>query len=253
MTAPVSSEPNLDGQLAVVTGAFGGIGKAVCQTLAAAGADIIGVDIPSQSSDSVKSEVATAGQEYHHIAQDLTEDQAAKRVLEEVKDKDRSADILVNAHGVIADDRNLSKVDIDRWDQIIETNLTSIYEISHHFLLHMMEAGYGKIVTIGSIAGRIGRSTPTVSYSASKGGVHAMTKQLALLGAEESVYVNSIAPGPVRTPLTGMADDFPDWTCPLGRIGEPEDIAQAVLFLSSQQSNWITGTVLDVNGGELMQ
>lgn len=115
----------------------------------------------------------------------------------------------------------------------------------------LLNDGYGKVVCIGSIAGRVGGVISGPNYVASKGGVHAFVKWAAKDAADEGVYVNAIAPGPVWSGMTRGENYTPDMA-PLGRIGEPEDIAEAVVFLASPASNWITGTVLDVNGGMLM-
>ena len=115
----------------------------------------------------------------------------------------------------------------------------------------MIKQGGGKVVCLGSIAGKIGGVLAGPDYCASKGGLHALVKSLAKRGASAGIYVNGIAPGPIRTPMT-KDEPYKDDMVPLGRLGEPEDIAEAVVFLASPASNFITGTILDVNGGMLM-
>jgi 3-oxoacyl-[acyl-carrier protein] reductase len=165
-------------------------------------------------------------------------------------------DIAVQSAGVVSGTPLLEVTDSE-WDAILDTNLKGTLHFLQAVYPGMAAAGYGKIVCLGSIAGEQGGVMSGPHYVAAKAGIHAMIKWLAKAGAPHNVYVNAIAPGPVMTPMwigvnKGIAVDDPDMS-PLGRVGRPEDIAEAVLFLVSSMSNWITGTVLDVNGGMLMR
>lgn len=252
MTAPISGPPDLTGQTAVVTGAAGGIGRAVAESLADLGADVLAADVDGGSLDGVREAVRDRGRDCETVCCDLTETAEVSALHDVATAEFGSVEVVVTAAGITSQTLSVGEPLAD-WHEIVETNLTATFETCRAFFDGMVARGYGKIVTIGSIAGRTGRTQAGPSYTASKGGVHAVTRWLAVQGAEHGVYANSIAPGPVRTAMTDMGDGVPPADRPLGRIGEPEDVAQAVVFLATQQSNWITGTVLDVNGGQVMR
>jgi 3-oxoacyl-[acyl-carrier protein] reductase len=164
-------------------------------------------------------------------------------------------DILVACAGTISNTPLQHSTD-EEWERIFAVNVMGTVNPVRKLFPVMAERGYGKIVALGSIAAKIGGVASGPSYVAAKSAVHGLMKWVAKAGASKGVYANIIAPGPVETPMwsnvTDRAPPSANGSVPLGRFGQPEDIAQSILFLCSPASNWITGTVLDVNGGMLM-
>ena len=164
-------------------------------------------------------------------------------------------DILVLCAGAIAR-TPLAESEDAEWRAMLDVNLMGVVNPLRKAYPMMVEAGGGKIVALGSIAAKIGGVASGPAYVAAKSAVHGLMKWVAKAGAPHGVFANTVAPGPVETPMwqtvTGRAPPSANGSVPLGRFGQPEDIAQAILFLCSPASNWITGTVLDVNGGMLM-
>lgn len=250
MTAPPTGPVDLNDQTAIVTGAAGGIGQATCESLAREGADIVAIDIDPEGLATVKALVEDQSSDCKVIECDVTDASNIDRLRDITLDTYDQVDILVTAHGIVSR-VTLSEMSFDDWQRILDVNLTGTALVTQAFYERMKANGYGKIVCIGSIAGKVGGVISGPNYVASKGGVHAFVKWVATNGAEHGVYANAIAPGPVRTAMTRSENYTPDMS-PLNRLGEPEDIAEGIVFLASQQSNWITGLVLDVNGGMLM-
>ncbi len=152
------------------------------------------------------------------------------------------------AHGV-SPELPFEKTTLDDWNRIIGINLTGSFLLVDRFFDDLAANGYGKIVAIGSIVGETGKSGQNTAYAASKGGLHGFMKDIAGYGSSYGVYANVIAPSLVRTPMTEDLREFPEDYTPLGRTGVPEDIAEAALFLGSPMSNWITGIILQIDGG----
>ncbi len=251
MATPISSEIGLEGRTAVVTGAAGGIGTATCESLAHEGADIVATDVDESGLTSTEERVEGHGRTCKTVVCDVTDADHVTALRETAFEVFDSVEILVTAHGVVSR-VSLPEMTTEEWHRVLEVNLTGTYLTTQAFCDRMVENGYGKVVCVGSIAGEVGGVISGPHYVASKGGVHAFVKWVAKDVASNGVYVNAIAPGPVRTTMV-EGEEYTDDMAPLNRLGEPEDIAEGVVFLSSQQSNWITGTVLNVNGGMLME
>jgi 3-oxoacyl-[acyl-carrier protein] reductase len=246
--AMISGDIDLTDQTAVVTGAGGGIGTAICSTLADDGADVVAADIDASTLAETADTVEETGSDCLTVECDVADPDSVERLRDRALDGFEAIEIVVTAHGVVSRTPFADQTD-EELCRVIDINLSGTVRVVQAFYEQMITNGYGKIVTIGSIAGRTGRRRASTTYSAAKAGVHGFTRSLSREAAPKNIYVNSIAPGPVRTPMTDDgatvdADEFP-----LGRIGEPDDIAQAVRYLASQQSQWTSGTVLDVNGG----
>ncbi|KLT16016.1 hypothetical protein AA980_20960 [Neobacillus vireti] len=239
---------DLTNQTAIVTGASGGIGRATAIALAREGANVVASDLTSVD-ETVLLIKENAGNAIG-VKCDVTKKEDIQNMVRLAVETFGDISILVTAAGVCertgSDD--ISELE---WNFVQNVNLKGTFLCCQAVYPKMKENGYGKIVTVGSIAGKVGGVISGPHYVASKGGVHAMVKWFAQDGAPHNVYINAVAPGPVRT---NMTEDWPyrDEMSPLKRLGEPEDIAESVLFLSSQASNWITGITLDVNGGMLM-
>jgi 3-oxoacyl-[acyl-carrier protein] reductase len=245
---PLSGPARLDGQVALVTGAAGGIGSEVVRTFVAAGATVIATDLGENN--------PFAGQANIHYARyDVTSGEQTDSLVERVVLEHGKIDVLVLCAGSIVNTPLAESTDAE-WASILEVNLMGVVNPLRRIFPLMCDQGNGKIVALGSIAAKIGGVASGPAYVAAKSAVHGLMKWTAKSGAAHGVYANIIAPGPVETPMwqnvTGRAPPKAHGSVPLGRFGQPEDIAQGILFLCSPASNWITGTTLDVNGGMLM-
>ena len=249
-SVPVSGPIDLKGRTALVTGAARGIGRAICLALAREGAAVAASDI--LPCDDTEAAVQALGRSSQAISCDLRHQEAAARLVEAVVDRWKRIDILVCNAAILGDSaKDFPSYAIEEIDAVLEINLRGAILACQAVWPLMERQGGGKIVCLGSIAGRIGGILAGPHYCASKGGIHAFVKWAAKKGAASGIFVNGIAPGPIATPMTEN-EPYKDDMVPLGRLGQPEDIAEAALFLSSQASNFITGKVLDVNGGMLM-
>lgn len=245
---PISSPAIMEGQVAIVTGAAGGIGSEVVRAFVAAGANVIATDIVEDDPF-----VDQANVRYLHY--DVTSAEETDDVVATVRGDFGRIDALVLCAGAISN-KSLADADDAEWERILRVNtMGCVYPIRQIYPI-MVEQGYGKIAALGSIAAKIGGVASGPAYVAAKSAVHGLMKWVAKSGAQYGVFANIIAPGPVETPMwqecTDREPPKPHSSVPLGRYGQPEDIAQAILFLCSPASNWITGTTLDVNGGMLM-
>lgn len=244
----ISAPPRMDGRVAVVTGGTGGIGRAVCAALAEAGAKVVAADLHAGPEGGL-----AAGVTFAHC--DVTSRTGTEAMIDAVLAEHGRIDALVLCAGTIAN-TPLADSEDDEWHSILDVNLMGVVNPLRKLYPIMVGAGGGKIVALGSIAAKIGGVASGPAYVSAKSAVHGLMKWVAKSGAQHGVFANTIAPGPVETPMwqtvTGRAPPSANGSVPLGRFGQPEDIAQAILFLCSPASNWITGTVLDVNGGMLM-
>lgn len=248
--APVSGPIALEGKAGIVTGAARGIGRAVCLALVREGASVVACDVLS-CADTI-AEGASHGWHIDEISCDVSEIKSVRDCVEAARKLLGGIDFLVNNAGVLGrSGKPIDHYGLDEWDRILDINLRGTFIMTQAVWPSMLDRGSGKIVCIGSIAGRIGGLLAGPHYCASKGGIHAFVKWAAKHGAPLGIYVNGIAPGPISTPMTENEPYRPDMV-PLGRLGEPSDIAEAAVFLVSQASNFITGSILDINGGMLM-
>lgn len=246
---------DLSGKAAVVTGARQGIGRAVALELARSGADIFAVDLSITERDEVCNEIASLGVKCHPVSCDVADEAAVKALFAGVREKYGAADILVNNAGITKDamTRNMTA---ERFRQVLDVNLVGSFLCAKETMLLLKEAGRkGAIINFSSIAGFTGNAGQT-NYSASKAGVVGMTRTMALEYARYGIRVNAVVPGFINTPMTAaIPEDLRKAgiaRIPLGRAGEPEDVANAVLFLASDLSDFITGHCIHVNGGRYM-
>ncbi|MFC1992754.1 SDR family NAD(P)-dependent oxidoreductase [Chloroflexota bacterium] len=254
MSAPLSSPIDLKNKRAVVIGGGGDIGKAIIKAFAREGAQVTIADIIDTSN--IVQEIEQMGGKAFSYVSDVTNETQIDGLRDFVINKMGGADILAYVAGVMHVTR-LEELTLEEWNRDLNINLTGALLHCRTFLPLMKKQGSGKIIFIGSIAAKIGGMHSGPHYSASKGGVHSLMKWIARDGAPDGVYVNCIAPGPLEIGgKVGMAPSssgtISPESSPLGRLGKPEDIAEAAVFLTSPASNWITGSVLDVNGGILM-
>jgi NAD(P)-dependent dehydrogenase (short-subunit alcohol dehydrogenase family) len=247
-------------KVAVVSGGASGIGKACVKLLSTAGAKVAILDIDTEKGKEVTQEIKSQGGKALFINCDVSKDKSSKRAIEQIVDDFGRLDTLVNAAGIIARASILETSETE-WDKIIAVNLKSVYLLSRYSIPRMTQVGGGVIINISSGWGLVG-GKDAAAYCASKGAVVLLTKAMALDHGHQNVRVNCICPGDTDTPLLqseaaalGIAyDQFVKESSnerPLGRVGSPTDIAQAVLFLASNASAFITGSVLVVDGGAL--
>jgi 3-oxoacyl-[acyl-carrier protein] reductase len=245
---PISGPARLDGQVALVTGGAGGIGSEVVRTLAAAGATVIATDIgethPFADAKSI------TYQRY-----DVTSQAETDAVVDGIVREHGKIDILVMCAGTIANTPLWDSTDAE-WESIWKVNVMGVVNPMRKIFPLMKDKGYGKIVALGSVAARIGGVASGPAYVGAKSAVHGIIKWAAKAGAAHGVYCNAVAPGPVETAMwasvTERKPPSAHASVPLGRYGQPEDIAQSILFLASPASNWITGTTIDINGGQYL-
>ena len=244
----------LAGKVALVTGAAQGIGKAVALLLARNGADIVVSDINLEKAEETVQEVQTLGRKALAVKVDVAKLDDVEKMVEAILAQFGRVDILVNNAG-IARDKLILRMTEEDWDAVLNINLKGTFNCTKAVVRHMSKQKSGKIVNIASVVGEMGNAGQG-NYAASKAGVIGFTKTIAREFAQRGINVNAIAPGYIETPMT---DALPEKVkeelkrmIPMDRLGKPEDVAETVLFLVSDSSNYITGQVLNVNGGIYM-
>jgi len=244
----------LEGRIALVTGASQGIGRACALALAATGATVALAARNEAKLAEVQAEIEAAGGKAHAFALNVSSEESIKSGAKEILARFGKVDILVNNAGIARDDLMLRMKRTD-WDDVLATNLTGTFLLTQALLRAMLKGRWGRIVNISSVVGRTGQAGQ-VNYSASKAGLIGMTRSLAREVASRGVTVNAVAPGYIETPMTAVLNDEQRTAMmaqiPLGRAGTEAEIAQAVAFLASEGAGYITGAVLDVNGGMFM-
>jgi 3-oxoacyl-[acyl-carrier protein] reductase len=245
---PISAPARMDGKVTIVTGAAGGIGREVVRAFVEAGSTVVATDLAE--SHPFAGQPGISYERYDVTSRHQTDALVARVMREHGK-----IDALVLCAGSIANTPIADSTD-EEWESIWQVNVMGVVNPVRRIFPVMCGQEAGKIVALGSIAAKIGGVASGPAYVAAKSAVHGIMKWTAKAGAAKGVYANIIAPGPVETPMWQSVTDRQPPTAhgsvPLGRYGQPEDIAQAILFLCSPASNWITGTTLDVNGGMLM-
>lgn len=247
-------EFNLENKVVIVTGASRGIGQSIALTLAKAGATVAGTATSEQGAEKITKTFSDAGLKGKGYQLNVTEQDSIDNALKKITDDFGAPTVLVNNAGITRDNLMIRMKD-DEWLDVINTNLTAIYKMSKSVLRAMMKAKWGRIITIGSIVGTTGNPGQP-NYCAAKAGVLGFTKSLAQEVASRNITVNVVAPGMIDTDMTRALTDEQRETIfskiPLNRLGQPEDIANAVLFLASDMGGYITGETLHVNGGMFM-
>lgn len=240
---------NFENKIVLVTGASRGIGKAIAIGFANLGAKVIGTATSDSGANSITSYLNGNGV---GKVLNVTDQDSINSLLESIKSEFGSEpDILVNNAGITKDNL-LMRMKDDEWDAVIATNLTSVYRLSKAVLRPMMKKKYGRIVSVSSVVGIAGNPGQT-NYCASKAGIIGFTKSLAREVASRGITVNSVAPGFIATDMTAsLSDEVKQHILsgvPMAQLGKPEDIANAVLFLASDEASYITGETINVNGG----
>ena len=250
MSTMFSSEA-LSGEIALVTGASRGIGAAIATALADAGAVVIGTATTDAGAEAIS---AALGEDGRGVALNIADDESVATAIKDIQSNEGSPTIVVNNAGITRDNL-LMRMKPEEWDDVLSTNLSGVYRVSKACLRGMMKARKGRIINIASVIGIMGNAGQS-NYAAAKAGIIGFSKSLAREIGSRSITVNVVAPGFIDTDMTRiLPEDQRDAMLaqvPLGRLGEGEDIANAVVFLASQAGAYITGETLHVNGGMLM-
>jgi NAD(P)-dependent dehydrogenase (short-subunit alcohol dehydrogenase family) len=235
----------LEGKVCVITGAAGGIGAATAEAFAREGARVVGVDLQDNSPGDLA------------LAVDVTEEDAVRDMYARVRDELGRVDVLFNNAGISPDDdTSVLDTSLEAWQRVQDVNLKSVFLCCKHGIPHLLENGGGSVINTASFVAVMGAATSQISYTASKGGVLALTRELGVEFARRGVRVNALCPGPIDTPLLRelFAKD-PEKArrrlvhVPMGRFGKAEEIANGVLFLASDESSFMTATTFLVDGG----
>ncbi len=244
----------LDGKIALVTGASRGIGQAIALELCRCGAVVIGTSTSASGADGIGRQLAAAGARGAGIVLNVNDPQQAEAAVPDIQKRFGDIAILVNNAGITRDNL-LVRMKDEEWDDIMATNLTSVYRLSKLVLRSMMKARYGRIINITSVVGVTGNAGQT-NYAAAKAGIIGFSKSLAREVGSRNITVNCIAPGFIDTDMTRALSEEQRGALiqqiPLGRLGRPEDVAAAVAFLASPAADYVTGCTLHVNGGMFM-
>ncbi len=239
----------LENQVALVTGAARGIGRRVAESLADAGAQVVLADFSDWEED-----ITEIGKGIFGVRLDVTEPARVKEVVGNVVQRFERIDVLVNNAGIVRDNL-LIRMKEEEWASVIATNLNGVFFLTKEVVAKMMRKRYGRIINISSIVGQMG-NPGQANYVASKAGVIGFTKAVAREVASRNITVNAIAPGYVATPMTENLGEKAKQDLlgmvPLGRMGSVDDIANGVLYLASEEAGYITGHVLNINGGMYM-
>ena len=238
--------------VAVVTGAARGIGRAICLALARDGADVVVADIDLEAAEATAELVTACGRRGQARRTDVAAEEQIVALIGDVAREHDGIDILVNNAGIIAM-CPLLELGAEQWDRTMTINLRGTFLTSREALKVMCAQGHGKIVSIASLAAKIGGYVAPADYAASKAGIITLTKSMALAAAAHGVNVNAVAPGPVDTDLTRAWGDEMNQNfaanIPFKRYATADEVADAVAFLASDRARYITGEILDVNGG----
>lgn len=251
----MTAQASLEGQVALVTGASRGIGRAIALELARQGARVIGTATSEAGAAGITAALAEVGpQAGHGAVLDVTDGAACNALVESIQKEAGALHILVNNAGITQDQLAMRMKD-EEWDAVIATNLNAVGRLCRAVLRGMMKAKQGRIINITSVVGSSGNAGQ-MNYAAAKAGVAGMSRALAREIGSRGITVNCIAPGFIDTDMTRSLNEQQInallQQIPLGRFGLPEDIAAAVCFLASKQASYITGTTLHVNGGMYM-
>ena len=245
--------PRLEGKVALISGGARGQGACEGRLFAQEGAKVVLTDILDEEGEAVAAEIRQQGGDAIYVHLDVTQEQQWQDVIQATVDRYGKLDVLVNNAGIFPMVR-VEDTSVELWDQVMDINVTGVFLGTKHAIPAMRVAGGGSIINISSVAGLVGGSR-AAAYSASKGAVRILTKGTAVQYAADGIRANSVHPGVIETPLTReyLADPRNrrdrEAKTPLGRIGTPEDVAYGVLYLASDESSFVTGSELVIDGG----
>ena len=244
----------LENKITLITGASRGIGQAIAIKMGQSGAVVIGTATTENGAGAINQYLEKSGIKGMGVALNVNDTEQINHTLQTIREKFGEVEILVNNAGITRDNL-LVRMKDEEWDDILETDLKSVFRLSRAVLRAMMKARYGRIINISSVVGAMGNLGQT-NYAAAKAGIFGFSKSLAREVGSRNITVNCVAPGFIDTDMTrALADEFQQSLIqhvPLGRLGRPEEVASAVAFLASSAAGYITGTTLHVNGGMYM-
>jgi NAD(P)-dependent dehydrogenase (short-subunit alcohol dehydrogenase family) len=246
----------LDGEVAVVTGAAQGIGFATAEALSEAGAYVVITDMNEAGAAKAAAKLKAQGRKADHIALDVTDPRAAEMAQSQITQRHGKVDVLVNNAGIAISFKPAETMDDATWNKVVDVNLNGVFWCCRAFGRHMLEQGGGAIVNVGSMSAEIvNYPQEQANYNASKAGVHHLTRSLAAEWASRGVRVNAVAPTYIETDLTrevaldpAIRKHWVDGT-PMARMGQPSEVASVILFLASDASSLMTGSIVSVDGG----
>jgi NAD(P)-dependent dehydrogenase (short-subunit alcohol dehydrogenase family) len=243
----------VDGKVCIVTGGASGIGLATCRRLAQEGGRVAVADIDAGAAERAAAEL---GGDAAAFTVDVAADASVAALYGEVVERYGRIDVCHNNAGILLEgDGDPVETTPTTWARILSVNLTGVYLCLHHQIPHMLRSGGGSIINTASFVALMGAATPQIAYSASKGGVLSMTREVAAVYAKRGIRCNAVCPGPIDTGmLNALIADEHEWGrravhLPDGRLGRPEEVANAVLHLASDESSWTNGTAMLVDGG----
>jgi len=245
----------LEDKTAIVTGASSGIGRGIAKDFAEEGANVVVSDVDVESGEKVVGEIKDSGGSAIFVKTDVSNEEDVDELVEKTLSEYSKIDILVNNAGVYIQ-KPITEMETDEWDKVIDVNLKGVFLMTRRVAQEMVENEEGNIINVSSIAGEVGYPNSS-AYSATKGGTIAMTRALALELSPKGINVNAVAPGVIKTAMTDdlLSDEDVKGqmlaNTPIGRLGEPEDIASAVTYLASEDADFVTGETLFVDGGWL--
>jgi 3-oxoacyl-[acyl-carrier protein] reductase len=252
--ASLPALPGIARRVALVTGASRGIGRAIAEGLARQGAVVVGTATTEQGAAAIGDSLRTHGLSGRGAVLDVASEASVEALLTDIVAREGSPEILVNNAGITRDNL-LLRMKAEEWDQVVATNLSSLYRVCKACLRGMMKARHGRIVNVASVVGLMGNAGQT-NYAASKAGMIGFSKSLAREIASRDITVNVVAPGFIDTDMTRALDEQQIQVLraqiPLARLGTPADVAAAVSFLVSDAGAYITGETLNINGGLFM-
>lgn len=247
----------LEGKIALITGGASGQGRVAAQRFAAEGAKIALSDVQEDGGVQTMHMVQENGGEAYFVQGDVSAEGSAKDMVEAAVRKYGALHILYNNAGIVGAnvDSDVTHLSVETWDRILNVNLRGIFLCSKYAVPAIIQSGGGSVINTASIAGLIGSPFAGHAYTASKGGVIALTRAMAMAYAAQQVRVNAICPGGVETPMTAhFKSEATQWqhyieSHPIGRVGTPEDIVHLAVYLASDESSWVTGSIFTIDGG----
>jgi NAD(P)-dependent dehydrogenase (short-subunit alcohol dehydrogenase family) len=246
----------LDGKVAVITGAGSGIGRVAASLFAAEGAKVVVADVLGDQAEAAVADIEATGGSAKAVAVDVSDEDQVRSMVRVAVDTYGGLDVLFNNAGIFpGDDGGILDTPPETWERVMQVNLKGVWLGCRAAVPAMLDSGGGSIVNVASFVALVGAATAQMAYTASKGGVLAMTRELAVEYARQGIRANSICPGPIETPLLAELLADPERRqrrlvhIPIGRFGRPDEIAKAALFLASDDASFVTGSALVVDGG----
>ncbi len=253
---PAGGRMRLQDKVALITGGGSGIGKASCLLFAREGAKVVAVDVKRDTAEATAREITNAGGHARAFAADVSKTKDAERMVRFAEESYGRLDVIFNNAGIFhPQDESVTNTSEDIWDLVIDINLKGVYLGCQYAIPALLRAGGGSIINTASFVAVIGAAVPQIAYTASKGGILAMTREIAVEFARKNIRANALCPGPVETPLLAELLSDPARRqrrlvhIPMGRFARAEEIANAALFLASDESSYVNGATFLVDGG----